>query len=236
MRNARFNAIAACALAGALVLAANAALADAPGTGRTAHFEIDFLKSIIDHHFAAVRMSELATGTDATRDPAVPSPTDGVASTPGFAATPAKAMMDELKSMARRENRMQREEIMTAQRMLKEWYGLMHEPMLTPGGRRQIALLEGTRPGAAFDHLFMETMSRHHYAAVTMATDCLVASDIKHDGLQRYCSGIQHGQINDINEMREMLCKQMQICDYQPLRGIKGRHSGERGEAGSADD
>jgi hypothetical protein len=29
---------------------------------------------------------------------------------------------------------------------------------------------------------------------------------------------------------------QVQICDYQPLRGLRGPHSGARGEAGSADD
>ncbi len=47
--------------------------------------------------------------------------------------------------------------------------------------------------------------------------------------LQRYCSGIVHGQINDISDMREMLCRDFSICDSQPLGGLKGRHTGSEG-------
>ena len=52
---------------------------------------------------------------------------------------------------------------------------------------------------------------------------------ITHEPLHRYCSGIVHGQINDIKDMREMLCDQFKVCDYQPIVGLKGRHSGEEG-------
>lgn len=214
-----------------LAAVASTAYADAPGSGLTARFEVDFLRSIIDHHFSALRMTELAAGTDPARDPAVPGPNEGTSGTPGFGSTRPKSQMDELKSMSRRENRAQREEIQTAQRFLKQWYATDHEPALTPTGRRQIQLLEAARPGADFDHLFMETMSRHHYTAVTMATECLVASDLKHSELHRYCAGIQHAQVNDIADLRNMLCERMHICDYQPLRGLKGRHSGSHQEA-----
>lgn len=96
--------------------------------------------------------------------------------------------------------------------------------------KRQIQLLEADRPGAEFDHLFVETMCRHHCQAVTMATDCLVASDLPHAELHRHRSGIEHAQINDINDMRDMLCSKLRICDYQPLKGLKGRHSGSHNE------
>ncbi|VTU44360.1 DUF305 domain-containing protein [Variovorax sp. RA8] len=224
------------AVAVTLFAAAAVAHADAPGVGLTAQFEREFLTSIIDHHFSALRMTELAAGTDPTRDPTLSNSAEGTSGTPGFQPTQAKAQMDEIKSMARRENRMQREEIMTAQRFLREWYGTNHEPALTPQGRRQIRLLEEARPGADFDHLWMEVLSRHHYLAITAATDCLVASDLKHAALQRYCSGIQHAQIEGINDMREMLCKTKNICDYQPLRGLKGRHTGSNGEAAADGD
>lgn len=212
------------------------ARADSPGVGLTGRFEVDFLNFIIDHHFSALRMTELAAGTDATRDTPVPSPADGTSNTPGFTMTRAKAHMEELKSIARRENRMQREEIQTAQGLLKQWYGLTHEPKLTQKGRRQIQLLESVNAGNEFDHLYIETLSRHHYEAITMATDCLVASDLQHSELSRYCGGIQHGQINDINSMRQLLCDRRRICDYQPLRGLKGRHSGSDSEVGADSD
>lgn len=219
----------------ALVSTAAVTYADAPGSGLTAAFEREYLTSIIDHHFSALRMTELAAGTDVMRDPQLSNPTEGTAGTPGTQPTPSKAQMMEIKSMARMENRAQREEIESAQHFLKDWYGVSHEPALTPQGRKQIRLLESTPPGAEFDHLWMETLSRHHYLAITMSTECMVASDLKHTALQRYCGGIQHAQINAINEMREMLCKTKNICDYQPLRGIKGRHSGSRAEGAMED-
>ena len=42
--------------------------ADAPGRGLTAPFEREYLRFVIDHHFAALRITELAAGTDLTRD------------------------------------------------------------------------------------------------------------------------------------------------------------------------
>lgn len=53
------------------------AQADEPGRGLTAQFEINYLKFIIDHHYSALRITELAAGTDATRDAAI-SPSEGV--------------------------------------------------------------------------------------------------------------------------------------------------------------
>ena len=43
--------------------------ADGPGRGFTAQFEIDFLKFTIDHHFGALRMTELAAGTTRSEAP-----------------------------------------------------------------------------------------------------------------------------------------------------------------------
>lgn len=216
----------------AALLGVGTARADAPGVGLTAPFEIDYLKSIMDHHFSALRMTELAAGTDATRDSGVPSPNDGTANTPGFGVTPAKSQIDGIKSLARRNNRMQREEIQTAQRFLHDWYGINYQPAPDAMQRRQIRLLESAQPGAQFDHLFLETLSRHHYLATTMSNECIVASDLGHFELTRYCSGIVNAQLNDIDEMRHTLCERFQICDYQPLRGLHGRHSGSEAEAG----
>jgi uncharacterized protein (DUF305 family) len=204
------------------------ASADEPGRGLTADFEQHYLKFIIDHHYSALRMTELAAGTDLQRQAAI-SPTEGTSPTPNTNSTQAKAQSDEIKSMARRNNRMQREEILTAQGFLRDWYGVTYKPHLTAMNQAQIALLEKVQPGASFDHLFMEVLSRHHFMALGPSSQCQVASEITHDQLHRYCSGIVHSQINDIQDMREMLCKQFSVCDYQPLVGLKGRHSGSEG-------
>jgi uncharacterized protein (DUF305 family) len=198
--------------------------ADEPGRGLTAAFEVAYLRFIINHHYSALRMTELAAGTDAVRDTAI-SPAEGTSPTPDSAATPAKARLDELKSLARRANRAQREEILTAQKFLREWYGLSHEPRLTQSGREGIARLEAAPAGEVFDIEFMEIFSRHHYTAARRSLDCLVASEIRHVDLERYCRGILNAQLGEIDEMRHLLCRHYNICDYQPFGGVEGRHS-----------
>ena len=125
-------------------------LRDAAGCGLTARFEVDFLRLITDHHYSALRMTELAAGTDPTRDPVVHGPAEGTSPTPGYAATPAKAVVDDIQSMARMENRMQREEMQTALRYLREWYQLDHQPSVDTRGRRQVGMLDDFQRGGFF--------------------------------------------------------------------------------------
>lgn len=201
-----------------------ASVADDSGRGLTAEFEKRYLRQIIDHHYSALRITELAAGTDGQRDDDI-SPMEGTSPTPRTAPVQAKAASDEIKSMARMNNRMQREEILTAQGFLRDWYGISYSPRLTTEGQAKIAVLENAPTGRGFDHLFLEVLSRHHYMALGPSTDCQVAADQLHDALIRYCSAVVHGQIKDIQDMREMLAKDFGYHDYQPLSGDRGRHS-----------
>jgi uncharacterized protein (DUF305 family) len=205
------------------------ATADEPGRGLTAQYEQDFLRMMINHHYSALRITELAAGTDVHRDPQT-TPTEGTSPTPGTASTPAKSRMDDVKSLARRNNRMQREEIMMAQDFLRKWYGVTHQPQLDEEGRGMIHILERAHAGPQFDHKFLEVFSRHHYMALTPSMTCVVASDIRHEALQRYCRGMVQAQLADIEEMREMLATAFNIVDYQPIRGLRGIHTGSERE------
>ena len=71
-----------------LVPAIGVAHADGPGRGATAQFEKNYLVFIINHHYSALRMTELAAGTDLTRDAQVVAPQEVTSPTPGFNATP----------------------------------------------------------------------------------------------------------------------------------------------------
>jgi len=228
----RSSAIAALCLA---LFASPAARADGPGAGITADFEVEFLRMTIDHHYSALRITELAAGTDPQRNGQITS-AEGTSPTPGFAATPAKATLDDLKSLARRNNRMQREEIMTLQAMLKDWYGIDHQPRLRADGRQMIALLEQAPAGAGFNHLFLEVFSRHHYTMLEPASACVTGSDLAHEALRRECRSMWMSQTADIEMMREELKKHFGIPDYQPFKKYeamgdrasapRGRHSG----------
>lgn len=210
------------ALAGlALVAIAGAASADGPGRGSTATFEKNYLVFIIDHHYSALRMTELAAGTDTQRSAAVSNPSEGTSPTPGFGASVAKASDDQIRSMSRQANRTQREEIMRAQRFLRDWYGVQHQPQLTADGQRMIATLESTPAGTQFNQTFLRTFSNHHLSALAPSLHCQVKSDIDHASLHRYCENIVVTQKNQINEMRDMLCKQFSDCGFMPATGDK---------------
>lgn len=197
-----------------IALLAGAVLADTPGRGRTAAFEQEYLRFIINHHASALRMTELAAGTDATRD-GVMDPAEGTSPTPGFGTTSGKTRLDQIRSMARMANRVQREEIGKAQKMLRDWYGTSATPSITPEGQQRIRALEQAPAGRDFDRVFLEEFSRHHYGALKPSIDCQVNRELEHDELDRYCRGIVHMQVNEITDMRELLCREFSVCDLQ---------------------
>ncbi|RTL41059.1 MAG: DUF305 domain-containing protein [Burkholderiales bacterium] len=206
-----------------------------PGRGLTAAFEVEFMELAIDHHYSALRITELAAGTDTRRDGML-SPAEGTSPTPGYAATPAKATLDDLKSLARRNNRMQREEILSMKAMLRDWYGIDYQPRVRHDGQVMIRILEQASAGADFNHLFLEVFARHHYTLMEPVNACLTASDLRHEELRRECTGMWHSQIADIDMMRHELEKHFGIVDYQPFKGReplrmgpgdpRGQHSG----------
>lgn len=217
------------------VLTVPAARADGPGAGITADFEVDFLRMMIDHHYSALRITELAAGTDIQRNGQL-SAAEGTSPTPGFASTPAKATLDDLKSLARRNNRMQREEILNFQGMLRDWYGIDYQPRLRADGRQMIDMLEQARAGADFNHLFLEVFSRHHFTMLSPAGACVTGSDLRHEELRRECRAMWIAQTSDIEMMRTELKKHFGIADYQPFKkhevmgdrpsSPRGRHTG----------
>lgn len=235
------HAIAFCSrafvLIGCTALLASSLMADEPGRGLTGAFEVNFMEFTIDHHFAALRMTELAAGTDPQRQASI-SPDEGTSPTPGFAPTSAKASLDDLKSMARRANRMQREEILTLQTFLSEWYGINYQPKIRPESQILIHILEKAQAGDDFNHAFFETFSRHHFSLLQPVNGCLTGSELRHYDLRRVCSEMWHSQTSDIDEMRHELERHYNIVDYQPFADQqplqvhpghpRGQHSGSQ--------
>lgn len=197
-----------------VVLAGTTLVGDTPGRGRTGPFEIGYLQFIMNHHASALRMTELAAGTDATRDAAL-GPNEGTSQTEGYPSTPSRSRLSSIKSMARMANRMQREEIAKAQQMLRDWYGIEARPTITTEGRQMIDALDRVAAGRDFDHAFLMMFSQHHYGALRPSVDCQVNRELSHDELDRYCRGIVHAQISEITDMRQMLCKEFSVCDFQ---------------------
>lgn len=199
-----------------LVVAPLSALADQLGRRLTGPFEIELMRLSIDHHFTAMRMTELPPGTDPKRDTAIP-PTEGTAPARGFGATQIDASSRGLRSLMRRDNRMQREEIATLQTCLRERCSVTYEPQLWPDGAELIRRLAQSGRGDAFDHVFLETFHRHHRTLLRPLDGCLTGSDPAHHDLRRLCSQMWHGQTADIKEMRQELERHFAIADYRPF-------------------
>lgn len=226
-------AIAALALLASFV--APLAHASEPGRGLTANFEVRLMQLIIDHHYSALRMTELAAGTDPQRNGHLGA-AEGTSPTPGYPASRPKSSLDEVKSMARMENRAQREEIGHLRMLLRQWYGMDYEPRLRPEQQQMLALLDHAQPGRDFDHVFLEVFSRHHYTLLQPLNACMTGVDRRHDDLMRLCNQMWHVQTAAIDEMRQLLERYFNIVDYQPFAGDgplnsqggrpKGQHSG----------
>jgi uncharacterized protein (DUF305 family) len=183
------------------------------------------MESTIDHHFSALRMTELAAGTDPQRDPSI-APGEGVAATPGYSSTPAKATLNDIKSLARRANRTQREQIMNLQTLLRDWYGISYQPKVAPETLAGLQVLEQTPAGRDFDHAFLEVFSRHHFTLLQPVNECITGSELMHPDLRSLCTQMWHSQTDDITTMRRELARHFMIVDYQPFTDPQGQHTG----------
>ena len=161
----------ACALAAFVFTSPVLASGPAPERDQR-RFEIEFLKSMIDHHYGAVKMSELCDGR--TVHPEL------------------QEMCDQIKSS-------QTEEIAMMQSWLQNWYGVTHAPHLDRKTQRQIAHL-ATLSGEAFEKAFMATMIKHHSMAAMMAIDCL--NEAYHPEMLNMCAMMLAAQGDEIAQLR----------------------------------
>jgi len=157
------------------------ASAAAPNTA-TARYEIRFLEGMIDHHMMAIMTAELCV---------------------------AKAIHEDLRSLCEQIIATQSEEIETMQAWLAEWYGVTHEPEMTPGAMKEMERLAAL-DGAEFEIEFMEMMIRHHGGAIKEAEQCLRRA--YHEQLVDLCEEIIAAQQAEIVLMETWLCEWYGIC------------------------
>ena len=164
------------------VFGATAFAAGPAPTRSQQNYEIRFLTEMIDHHAMAVMMAELCVD---------------------------RAVHSELRAMCEEIREAQMEEIVTMQEWLSEWYGIEHEPEMTPGMQKEMEKLAALS-GAEFEIEFMETMIKHHRKAVVRARQCQERA--YHEELLEMCEGIEVVQLAEIEQMSDWLCEWYDIC------------------------
>ncbi len=107
------------------------ATADSPGRGLTRELEISYLRYLIDYHLSELRMTELAAGALLTAPIPEIVPDAQTFPSPSYPPTGAKASLADVRSIARLVNRFVHEEILTAQTLLRDFYGINHEPSIS---------------------------------------------------------------------------------------------------------
>jgi uncharacterized protein (DUF305 family) len=187
------------------------ARADSPMPGATGAFEVDYLQFILDHHYAGLRATELAAGTDVV-GPTVSALYPG--NPASFPATPAKGTNDVVLSVATMANMAQGMEIVEGQGFLQDWYGLTASLDIQPDAQPMIDLLTAAAPGDPFNIGFLSSFADHHIGAIERSLECL--SRAGHAELRTYCGMIVRAQTREVREMRAELASVYGIVDNDP--------------------
>lgn len=160
--------------------------------------EVQYLEFTIDHHYSALRITELAAGTAAVGS------SSNVAGSPDiFPATSAKGTNPVVLETATMANAGQRMEIAEAQGFLRDYYGVDYAPRLRPFGEPLIAALDRAAAGDSFDVAYLEVFSGHHESLLPPSQACTAAAP--HEDVRAYCAGIVEMQGREIAEMRTEL-------------------------------
>ena len=177
-------------VAALLLSTVSAALADAPAPETsTAKFEVRFMEDMIDHHAMAVMMAE---------------------------ACLEKATHEELVTTCQNIITSQSQEMEMMQMWLQDWYGVAHEPEMTPGMMNQHEKLAAL-DGAEFEIEFMQTMIKHHRQAIKEGEMC--RDKAYHPELLSMCQDIIETQSAEIQQMQTWLCEWYGICKKNDMEG-----------------
>lgn len=197
-------AASAVALAGLLPTAASAVpMVEPPSYVNTEQY----LRFTINHHYSALRITELAAGTAAVGS------TSNYGGAPDvFAASQAKATNSVALEVATMANATQRMELVEGQNLLRTYYGTDFVPTLEPVFDPLLATLDAAAPGDAFNIAFLESFSGHHQTLSVPSAQCATAAP--QADVRAYCAMIVEGQTHEINMMQAELASAYGITSY----------------------
>jgi len=187
--------------------------------------EVQYLEFTIDHHYSALRMTELAAGTSAV------GATSNFAGSPDvYPATPAKATDPVALQVATIANAAQRREIVEGQGFLQTYYGINFIPTLQLVLQPLVSYLDAAAPGDPFNVAFLEDFSGHHATLIPASQECTTAAP--HADVQAYCASIVASQTMQIGQMRIELASVYGITNI-PYETIPLPNNGAFPSAGS---
>jgi len=169
--------------------------ANAAATSRTTaswssseDYEIYFMEHMMDHHYAAVQMSQPCL---------------------------QKAYHEQLRNLCQTIITSQQHQIQQMQGWLLAWYGIHYSPQLAVPYQHLVSFLNSingnTFEVGQFDLWFMQNMNAHHAIAIARAQVCLQKAT--HTQLKNACSMIISSQSMEIQEEQIWLCQWYNLCE-----------------------
>lgn len=182
----RLGSLSRLVLAGLLAIstAASPTQAEQPaGNARQGQYEVNFMRSMIDHHFGGSKMASLC---------------------------PGRATHRELLSLCRSIVEDQQQEIGLVRGWLGDWYQQDKVPSLD---RRMAAMIRRMRQmrGAAFERMFLDEMPMHHRIAIRNSSACRLAAE--HGDLKDLCTNMVVAQRAESRLMNAWRCKWYGDCE-----------------------
>lgn len=161
--------------------------------------EENFLEFTIDHHFSALRMTELAAGT-AT----VGSSSNFAGSPISFPPSPQKATDPVALAIAVAANAAQRSDTLKMEGFLNVYYGISNfPPMILPENQVMIDKLDADPAGDPFNIDFLELFTVHHAELLPFAQEC--SAEAPHADVRDLCSNMVSSQSRQIAQMEAEL-------------------------------
>lgn len=153
------------------------------GNARQGRYEVNFMRSMIDHHFGGSMMASLC---------------------------PGRATHRELLALCRSIVEDQQGEIRLMRGWLVDWYQQDKVPSID---RRMATMIRQMRQmrGAAFERMFLEEMPMHHQTAIRNSAVCRLS--VEHGQLKDLCTNMVVAQRAESRLMNTWRCKWYGDCE-----------------------
>lgn len=163
----------------------SAATGNAPASkSDSAKFEIDFMKYLIDHHYAGTIIDQMCV---------------------------KKATHQALRDLCSKEVKDQQMQINEMKSWLHKWYGIHYEPQLDAQGQAIVDYISSLNGGRTFEIGFMENLIPHHLSAIISSQKCVEKAS--HESLKDLCENVVSSQTMSVSMLKTWLCNWYELCD-----------------------
>lgn len=150
-------------------------------------YDAYFMEHMMDHHLAAIRMSQVCL---------------------------KKAVHEDLRDLCQTMISEQQKETQQMQMLLKQWYNIRYTPHMAVPYQNLVTFLSSIKDDTfevdQFDLWFLQNINAHHQIAINRSKECL--DKATHEQLKKMCQMTITSQGQEIKEGQDWLCDWYGLC------------------------